>query len=93
MRQRTGGPERQLASYRVILCCVEVEYAIDDQRRVSVLGARTALPEEAWAAQQDAAAALNAASLDDDAADAADAAGDDILNDDDEADAAGMQRC
>ena len=65
LRQRTGGPERQLPVYRVILCCVEVEYSIDAQRRVRVLGARVALPEEAWAAQQDAAAALTAAALDD----------------------------
>ena len=69
LRQRTGAPERQLPVYRVILCCVEVDYSIDDQRRVRVLGARTALPEEAWAAQQDAAAALSAAALDDDAID------------------------
>jgi hypothetical protein len=93
LRQRTGGPERQLASYRVILCCVEVEYAIDDQRRVSVLGARTALPEEAWAAQQDAAAALNAASLDDDDALADDTTTADLHASDDEAEAARMQRC
>ena len=64
LRQRTGAPERQLPDYRVILCCVEVEYAIDAQRRVRVLGARAALPEEAWTAQQDAAAALSAATLD-----------------------------
>jgi hypothetical protein len=65
LRQRTGAPERQLPDYRVILCCVEVEYAIDAQRRVRVLGARVALPEEEWTAQQDVAAALNAATLDD----------------------------
>lgn len=72
---------------------MEVEYAIDDQRRVSVLGARTALPEEAWAAQQDAAAALNAASLDDDDALLAADAADDVLDHGNEADAASMQRC
>ena len=65
LRQRTGAPERQLPDYRVILCCVEVEYAIDVQRRVTLLGARVALPEEDWTAQQDATAALNAATLDD----------------------------
>ena len=67
LRQRTGAPERQLPDYRVILCCVEVEYSIDAQRRVRLLGARVALPEEDWTAQQDAAAALNAATLDDEA--------------------------
>jgi hypothetical protein len=57
LRQRTGGTARQLPLYHVILCCVEVDYTIDEQRRVAITDARRALPEDAWAAQQDAAAA------------------------------------
>ena len=68
LRQRTGAA-RALPVYHVILCCVEVDYTIDEQRRVDVTGARRALPEEAWEAAQDAAAALSAAALSDGEAD------------------------
>jgi hypothetical protein len=52
--------------YRVILCCVEVEYTHDDDTRtVTVLGGRPALGETEWAAVQDAAAAQAALSDDD----------------------------
>jgi hypothetical protein len=66
LRQRTGDAAKQLPLYHVILCCVEVDYTIDAQRRVDVVGARVALPEQAWEAAQDAAAAaMGAAALSD----------------------------
>jgi hypothetical protein len=58
LRHRTGAPDKRLPVYRVILCCVEVDYTLDDDSRaVMVLHGRTALPEDDWAAAQDAAAA------------------------------------
>jgi|APGre2960657444_1045066.scaffolds.fasta_scaffold15486_3 tRNA-Thr(GGU) m(6)t(6)A37 methyltransferase TsaA len=57
LRQRTGAPEKRLPLYHVILCCVEVDYTVSDLRHVLVTDARRALPEEDWAAMQDAAAA------------------------------------
>jgi len=59
LRERSA-PRR--AVYHVILCCVEVDYTLDGARRVEVLGGRPALPEAAWAAQQDDAAAAAALS-------------------------------
>ena len=57
LRERTGDVARRLALYHVILCCVEVDYTIDEARAVTVTGARRALPEAAWEAAQAAVAA------------------------------------
>lgn len=59
LRHRTGAPDKKLDVYRVILCCVEVGYTLDEATRdVVVIDARTAMPEDDWAAAQDAAAAV-----------------------------------
>ena len=58
LRHRMGVPDKKLDVYRVILCCVEVGYTLDEATRdVVVVDAKTALPEDDWAAAQDAAAA------------------------------------
>jgi len=64
LHQRTGPAAKRAPVYHVILCCVEVDYVVDDERVVRVTGGgRVAVPEADWEKVQAVRAVEMAASL------------------------------